>query len=89
MLQRPGSRITTGHWIGWFGVPPQERRNEIFCTFSKNTTLQGGFFTNHKGTKQSNVQTLKNLKKLLMQHLPTGKVRVDVERINTLLKDIP
>lgn len=36
--------------------------------------------------KQSKIQSLKTLKKSLMQNLLTGKVRVDVEKINKLLE---
>ena len=38
--------------------------------------------------KQSKVQSLKTLKKSLMQNLLTGKVRVDVEKINKLLEEV-
>ena len=37
--------------------------------------------------KQIKIQTLQRLKKSLMQNLLTGKVRVDVARINELLKE--
>ncbi len=38
--------------------------------------------------KRDKIQTLKTLKKSLMQHLLTGKVRVDVEKINKLLEEV-
>lgn len=37
--------------------------------------------------KQIKIQILQRLKKSLMQHLLTGKVRVDVEKINNILKE--
>lgn len=37
--------------------------------------------------KQTKIQTLQRLKKSLMQNLLTGKVRVNVEKINKLLKE--
>lgn len=38
--------------------------------------------------KQGKLQSLKTLKKSLMQNLLTGKVRVDVEKINQMLEDV-
>jgi len=38
--------------------------------------------------KQSKIQSLKTLKKSLMQNLLTGKVRVDVKKINQRLKEV-
>lgn len=38
-------------------------------------------------SKQSKIQSLKTLKKSLMQNLLTGKVRVDVEKINKILEE--
>ncbi|MCF7923376.1 MAG: restriction endonuclease subunit S [Candidatus Marinimicrobia bacterium] len=38
--------------------------------------------------KKLKIQSLKKLKKSLMQHLLTGKVRVDVEKINKLLEEV-
>lgn len=38
-------------------------------------------------SKQSKIQVLQRLKKSLLQNLLTGKVRVDVERINELFKE--
>ncbi|MDF2854646.1 MAG: putative type restriction enzyme specificity protein [Neobacillus sp.] len=38
--------------------------------------------------KKSKIQSLKTLKKSLMQNLLTGKVRVDVEEINKLLEEV-
>ena len=35
--------------------------------------------------KQNKIETLQRLKKSLMQNLLTGKVRVDVEKINELI----
>lgn len=40
----------------------------------------------HKTDKQSKIQTLQRLKKSLMQNLLTGKVRVDVDKVNEILK---
>lgn len=37
--------------------------------------------------KQTKIQNLQRLKKSLMQHLLTGKVRVDVDKINNILKE--
>lgn len=38
--------------------------------------------------KKSKIQSLKTLKKSLMQNLLTGRVRVDVEKINKLLQEV-
>jgi hypothetical protein len=38
--------------------------------------------------KQGKLQFLKTLKKSLMQNLLTGKVRVDVEKINQMLEEV-
>lgn len=40
------------------------------------------------GKKYSKIQSLQKLKKSLMQNLLTGKVRVDVEKINKLLEEV-
>jgi type I restriction enzyme S subunit len=43
-------------------------------------------FDNEVDSKQAKIQTLQRLKKSLMQNLLTGKVRVDVAKMNELLK---
>ena len=49
----------------------------------KISVLDGGVLKN-----KNKIQFLKNLKKALMQNLLTGRVRVDVEKINKLLEEV-
>lgn len=58
--------------------PPKEEQEEI-VKLIKNVDIVSNI-------KSNKVQNLKTLKKSLMQNLLTGKVRVNVEEINKLLK---
>jgi len=59
--------------------PPKETQTEIVQLIKSHEDIKLGH--------SKKLQALKTLKKSLMQNLLTGKIRVDVEKINTLLEE--
>lgn len=72
-------------------VPGKVFKNRILAPFPTDLAEQREIAKTLKGIEESNelkalkVESLKRLKKSLMQNLLTGKVRVDVDKINKLL----
>ena len=75
-------------------VPWKVFKNRISAAIPIDLDEQRNIAGRLKAIEQSNVfknlkvQSLKKLKKALMQNLLTGKVRVDVEKINKLLEEV-
>ncbi|PGR96896.1 hypothetical protein COC61_10995 [Priestia megaterium] len=75
-------------------VPWKVFKNRITAPIPMDLAEQRAIAERLKSIEQSNeirkskIQSLNNLKKSLMQNLLTGKVRVDVEKINKLLEKV-